>query len=110
METRMVVSRLVGDYLGDESITILAREERGLKVFHLRTSNARPDQNLALKVDRYFRNLIVTKMFRLQQPWSTPIRNCIPSFRLPTPCRILEAICSRARSCTTKWRRASTLF
>lgn len=55
METRMVVSRLVGDYLGDESITILAREERGLKVFHLRTSNARPDENLALKVDRYLK-------------------------------------------------------
>ena len=55
IETRMVVSRLVGDYVGDESITILAREERGLKVFHLRTSNARPDENLALKVDRYLK-------------------------------------------------------
>ena len=50
METRLVVSRLVGDRLGDESITMLAREERGMKVFHLRTSNPRLDHQLALKV------------------------------------------------------------
>ena len=50
METRLVVSRLVGDRLGDDSITMLAREERGTKVFHLRTSNPRLDHQLALKV------------------------------------------------------------
>ena len=50
METRLVVSRLVGDRLGDDSITMLAREERGMKVFHLRTSNPRMEHQLAIKV------------------------------------------------------------
>ena len=49
-ETRLAVSRLVGDRLGDDSITILSREERGMKVFHMRTSNPRLDHQLALKV------------------------------------------------------------